>query len=865
MTSSRWQGGGWCPGGYRLGELLASGGSGSVHRGTAPDGSPVAIKLIHGGRPLEETERRRFQREAEALLRLAHPHLVRAREVVWEQGRAALVLELLAGEDLEQRLARGGPLPPREVARIGRDLARGLAHAHERGVIHRDLKPQNVLLGPQGRAVLVDFGLARDLALERSHLTRSGTLLGTPGYWPPEQARGDLERIGPSSDVYGLGATLYALLCGDPPVQAATLAEALDAIADRPPPPLTGRCPGLDPALAAIVHRCLAKRPEQRYPTAGALAEALEAWLAGAPARPAPARSAAPLLAAGLLVCGGGAAAAVLTLRGGAAPPAAREPAPEGPSSEVPASEVPGSEVPGSEVPGSEVPASEEPASDQASEGPASEEPASDPARGTNAATRAELAAERKAELDAIQADLKAQRLESAIARAERLCRVDPGDPAALMLLLRAREAAGRSPAETIPWVDRALAATPGAPHALVSRALLRFQLGRYVEALEDAELALTAPTRPLQRFERGSALYVRGSCQVRLRRDLRVAQADLDAALEHTPDHTLARMERGTVRGMEGDSQGSVRDLDMALALGLSATNRPRALVTRAASLLQLGRRLEAGFDFQAGLPGLARDDPVLAPSQKLMSGLPALPSWSDEEGARVQAVHEEALRALKDPGGAAAGWAAGLARLDAALAEREHPRLLTFKGAILSQAGRQPEAEAALRRAVALNPGYAEAWKLLGNALLAQRRREEGLDALWRGLSLDPRDGPTWAVVARQHVSGGKQQEGLLAYERALELAPGDGTLWNQRGVLRAQLKDLPGALADLDRALKLGHRQVGTLIVRASVLDQLNRLPEALAAYEEVLPRAHEEQGVDPEQLRARIRQLRATLGR
>ena len=214
--------------GWTLEDELARGGAGTVFRARGPDGRLAALKLIQHGRALSEVERRRFAREAESLLRLEHEHLVRARGVLEEQGRMALVMDLIQGESLEARVARAGPLDPSQAAWMALGLARGLAHAHARGVVHRDVKPQNVLLRPDDRPVLVDFGLARDVALDRSHLTRTGTFMGTPGFWPPEQARGELDRIGPASDVYSLGATLYWALSGRAPFEAASLGEALD-------------------------------------------------------------------------------------------------------------------------------------------------------------------------------------------------------------------------------------------------------------------------------------------------------------------------------------------------------------------------------------------------------------------------------------------------------------------------------------------------------------------------------------------------------------------------------------------------------------------------------------------------------------
>ena len=201
-------------GGYAIEGELGRGGTSAVFRARAPDGRLVALKLFLGG---SEQLRRRFRREAELAARLDHDHLVRMLGRGEHAGRPYLVMELVEGEPLSQVLARRGPLPGREAAEITLAVARGVAHAHTRGVLHRDIKPANVVLEPTGRPRLVDFGLAKDEHLERSRLSLTGELQGTPHYWAPEQARGERSAVGVHTDVWGLGALLFALLADAPP------------------------------------------------------------------------------------------------------------------------------------------------------------------------------------------------------------------------------------------------------------------------------------------------------------------------------------------------------------------------------------------------------------------------------------------------------------------------------------------------------------------------------------------------------------------------------------------------------------------------------------------------------------------------
>ncbi|MCO5170263.1 MAG: serine/threonine protein kinase [Planctomycetes bacterium] len=283
-------GGGQRFGPYDVERELGRGGMGVVyvarHRAL---GRRVALKVL----PALVTESRvqRFLTEAQAAARLRHDHVVTVHEAGQDDaGRHWIAMDLVEGESLAARLLRGGPLEPREAARIARALAAGVAHAHAMGVLHRDLKPDNVLLRPDGAPLVVDFGLAKD-ARRAEALTRTGDVLGTPGYLAPEQADGRSGEADARTDVYGLGATLFHMLAGAPPFQGSVAVAVLArVIRDAAPAPST-LAPGVPPALDAICARCLAKDPADRYPTAAALGEDLDRFLrgeapAGAPRRP---------------------------------------------------------------------------------------------------------------------------------------------------------------------------------------------------------------------------------------------------------------------------------------------------------------------------------------------------------------------------------------------------------------------------------------------------------------------------------------------------------------------------------------------------------------------------------------------------
>ncbi|MEZ6185360.1 MAG: serine/threonine-protein kinase [Planctomycetota bacterium] len=304
-------------GGFLLEAELGRGGMGVVYRARDPRlGRPVALKVILGDASPQEL--RRFQTEAAASAQLDHPNLVRVLSAGEAHGRPWLALEFVPGETLGSRLKREGPLPPPDAARLVAQLARGLAHAHTRGVIHRDIKPDNVLLH-DGVPRLTDFGLAR---FGERHLTQTGAVLGTPAYMAPEQAAGEASRVGPAADAYALGALLYALLSGRPPFRGTSTLNTIRQVLDDPPPRLVDA----PRALEQIALRALAKDPAER-PSAAQLGEALEAWLRGASA-PQPRHGPRwPLaLAAASSLAAAGAIGFVLVSRAAPTPTAAAPP-----------------------------------------------------------------------------------------------------------------------------------------------------------------------------------------------------------------------------------------------------------------------------------------------------------------------------------------------------------------------------------------------------------------------------------------------------------------------------------------------------------------------------------------------------------
>ncbi len=274
-------------GDYEIIREIARGGMGVVFEARQVSLSrKVALKMILAGQLANDTDVRRFYTEAEAAANLDHPGIVPIFEVGQHEGQHYFSMGFIEGQSLSQRLAQG-PLLTREAADLIRRVSEAIEYAHQRGVIHRDLKPANVLLDQNGNPRVTDFGLAKRVQGE-SGLTGSGQIMGTPSYMPPEQAGGERGGVGPAADVYSLGATLYALVTGRPPFQAATAMDTVLMVVGEEPVSPRRLNASIPRDLETICLKCLEKEPGRRYTSAAFLAEDLRRFLAGEPilARP---------------------------------------------------------------------------------------------------------------------------------------------------------------------------------------------------------------------------------------------------------------------------------------------------------------------------------------------------------------------------------------------------------------------------------------------------------------------------------------------------------------------------------------------------------------------------------------------------
>jgi serine/threonine-protein kinase len=312
---------------YELEELVGTGGMSSVFR--AHDrllDRKVALKILHQQYSGDDEYVERFRREARAVAALSHPNIVTVIDRGDHDGRQFIVFEYVDGENLKRLIERRGPAPVATALELAMQIARGLSFAHQQGLVHRDVKPQNVLMNGDGRAKVTDFGIARSLDVQHG-MTQTGTVLGTSDYIAPEQAQG--QRVDEHTDVYSLGVVLYELLTTEVPFPGENFVAVAMRHINEPPPPVREKRPDVPLRVDAAIQKAMAKRPEDRFATMADFCHELDACLAElgeagtqvAPALAGPRRhrrrrvSPWPVLAVLVVLAAAGAIAAYLVLR----------------------------------------------------------------------------------------------------------------------------------------------------------------------------------------------------------------------------------------------------------------------------------------------------------------------------------------------------------------------------------------------------------------------------------------------------------------------------------------------------------------------------------------------------------------------
>ncbi len=826
---------------------VGRGGMGVVYRGWDEDlARAVAIKVVLDTSLDDDTDRARFLREARVCARLAHPGIVSVYEVGEHEGSPYLVMDFVTGESLEDALARG--LKPRRIAEILRDVATALDHAHRHGVVHRDVKPHNILIDLHGKAVLTDFGLAHDA--RQNEITRTGDIVGTPAYMAPEQAGGSRVEVGAATDVWALGAVLYRALTGRPPFEGEKAMVVLHQIITCEPDPPRQIDPTVHPDLETIALKCLEKNPARRYPSAAAVARELGRMLAGRRIHARPLGPGGKLLRwagrnqliaglfAALVVVLIGSTATVVTLL-------TRRDSAVGPINPP----IAGASGLRSPPPGL-----------GATSGP---RPTSEPSEGEIAPTAEARAAELEALLESVR-------------RAE----LAPGETAWVRGIATFEavggEVAARAAADALHAVSLELHRVTVALHAdaaIPTPDEARIGL-EPIEGLEEAfaELLSLGPDERPSTGAGGKIAEAARRLEARraLTHDHQVNTRP-PGAPEIIARAQLDQLGHGT--GVGGDRLRLARfcaDVLVrlhAVKLGVPALGRhvrveadPLRAAVSGVALARLG-----GVEARAWLDEAKRHFPLAGPFWEEV--LRSRAGETDVEGADVVRLQRQArihfatndvARALEDLDrlieiGPSAddlrlrgsihmireAWDAALADLDRSLEldPRNARTLVSRSGAHLHDG----DADAALRDAIGaieLSPSSSEARIARALAYQAKGNPKRAIADFTHAARLDPRSSEAWSGRALAKRDAGDLEGALEDFAKALEIDPRDSVALGNRGLIKLAAGDGVGALVDLRRAVELRPRDVRAQNALGQALVETGDPAGAVTVYEEAV---------------------------
>jgi serine/threonine protein kinase/tetratricopeptide (TPR) repeat protein len=848
-------------GDYIVKDEIARGGMGIVYRGVRRGAwTDVAIKVLLHADSAPPTAVARFRRETRSMLLVDHPNVVRLLDAGEHRERPFLVMTFVEGTSLQDRIEAQGPLTPRHAAQIAAKLAGALTAIHAQGIIHRDVKPDNVILTPSGEPLLTDFGVAKDLDSE-SRLSKTGMFMGSPGFWPPEQVTGKLEKIGPASDIYTLGGTLFALLTSDPPFQAETLVEYLQATCSTPATPPSGQNPAVPKELDRIVLKCLEKRIEDRYPDAAALQTDLHAFLEGPPAPKRSARGVAVALAICALGVG------LLATHDRTAPP--------GRTSLVP--------------PATHPPTPPVEAARPDREGPPPETKTPQGRTPLALTPNLDVAWRRRG-----QARLDLGEYDGALADLEQALSVDPADTQARYLAAMCLAHMG-DPTRALASFNELLRRDPVHADGYYNRGLVYSDLDLSGQARSDFAQALAAlpaedPRRhPVEARLSEEATRSESANAARLARRAKAtkvfppltalqgmkperALALCADALATDPTWAKAYADRGQILHSSGDYDSALVDYARCLALnpmngraynlrGLTylslnknelalesfnqALERPgrrgRFFHRRGWAYARLGRFTEALADYQSAMEIATKQagpfaKEVTADMEKAIrasQALGPLPQTAAEfyergnslknKGATSAAVGMLTKAIALDPTLWKAHYKRGrcyvaLQQIEKALKDLEQalkvgpsdqPWTHYAKGRAMAELHDDAAAITALTAAIAQKPDHHSALYHRGRAFIRTNASANAVVDFTRALKLAPDDEDRAAIFfhrGKAHAAKGRRDEALADLDHSLVLAPLniDARVW--RGIVRARNSDRGGAVADLRRSLEL-----------------------------------------------------------
>lgn len=855
---------------YQIRRMLGLGGMGTVYLAHDPElDRLVALKVPKlFGFDAEE----RFLREARAAAALNHPNLC----PVYDAGRADGVLYLtmayVPGLTLAELLRKDGPLAPGRAASLVAGVARGMAEAQRHGIVHRDLKPANILLDGRGEPVVTDFGLALRASASESaadpaataawdpRLTYAGAVMGTPSYMPPEQFCGNLDQVGPASDIYALGAILFELLTGHPPFQAASIGALIKKVeTELAPLPSTER-PGIPVELDAICRRALSKNPAERWPSMDAFAEALAPFAANGRRRPRGWVAVALAAAVPLLILAG-VIFYIVTDKG------AIEVRLSEPSAKVEV-HVDGASVRLTEGGRVTTLRAGNHALEVKGEGFETQTRLFKVTRGDLVVVEVELkptakiAAAAAPNSDAAANSAKASRIRLAglLARGQQLVtqsrfgelgpieeealQIDAESPGALAL--RATFRASRNDIQAAQAdVELALKLNPETHRASMVRAHLYSEAGQYNEAIAD----FTVATR-LQPVD-AVAWANRASCYLRIG-EYRQAIADSTRAIQLSFPREHPYLNRAAAYACLGEYDRAIDDYDAAAKI---AGANAAVLVQRSAVHAKMGKadaaledwRLAKKIDDSLRIEDRpAIPDPPQSQPRKELSAADteslertlkaAWDSWENHRDSDFRKATEEACKVDRTSPTARSLHALLLGQLERAeealaeateaiLLDSEQAKPYTVRGLLRANQNDSAGAIADHTMAIQRQPGDHQAWNYRASAYLQRHDPHQALADLKESLRLSPNYLPALANRGTCHLELGEYEKALADYEALQKLQPAVAKWWMLGSAINSHLGNPTGALRDRKEANRLDPKLV-------SVPDMTLPLPRPTA---------------------------------